>query len=161
MQAERKSNNISPSNGPVCSSTKWAFMKPDWRFDGSQIPDLRPSEFLTTETGAPSFNHTGGSAARARPFPRAPPRDAPVPVPPPALTCTRASVRSSLMASSSLGGHRRCRQPGAPGAARAPNPGARGERGRAAELGSSRAPSLLATPPRGSPNSAAPAAAAG
>lgn len=37
--------------------------------------------------------------------PGAPPRDAPVPapVPPPPLTCTRASVRSSLIASSSLG----------------------------------------------------------
>lgn len=109
MQAERKSNNISPSNGPVCSSTKWAFMKPDWRFDDSQIPDLRPSGFLTTETGALSFNHTGIRQPMARPWrgqatlPRAPPRDAPVPVPPLPLTCTRASVRSSLMASSSLG----------------------------------------------------------
>lgn len=43
-------------------------MEPDWRFDGSQIPDLRPSEFLTTETGALSFNHTGIRRPLARPW---------------------------------------------------------------------------------------------
>lgn len=128
MQAERKSNNISPSNGPVCSSTKWAFMKPDWRFDRSQVPGSQPSGAVSNNqnpAGPPYFHHPGvGSAvagpggargrpeccsrSRSRSRSRAGPRR-----PRPPLTCTRASVRSSLMASSSLGRHTRRRQPSA------------------------------------------------
>lgn len=41
VRAEGKSNSILPSNGPVCSSTKWAFMKPDW--------DLIAAKYLLDE----------------------------------------------------------------------------------------------------------------
>lgn len=84
MQAERKSNNISPSNGPVCSSTKWAFMKPDWRFDRSQVPGSQPSGAVSNNqnpAGPPHFHHPGVGSAAAGPEGRG---DAPGPAPDPA-----------------------------------------------------------------------------
>lgn len=88
MQAERKSNNISPSNGPVCSSTKWAFMKPDWRFDRSQVPGSQPSGAVSNNqnpAGPPQFHHPGVGSAAAGPGGRGDaPSAAPGPGPDPA-----------------------------------------------------------------------------
>lgn len=54
MRAEGKSNSILPSNGPVCSSTKWAFMKPDWRLNRSQIPAWSWADLSNNQIHAPS-----------------------------------------------------------------------------------------------------------